>query len=113
MGGEGIHDMDDTSSLLLESANFDGVSVRKTSTRLGLRTDASIRYEKILDPEMTPDAIRPVCQTAEDIDGGARVVSRLSDVKVRGFNEVTLAFDQALWTWYTASPFPVMRSSIL
>ena len=58
MGGEGSMTMDDTTSLLLESANFDGVSVRKTSTRLGLRTRTSIRYEKILDPEMTPDAIR-------------------------------------------------------
>ncbi len=56
--------LDDTTSLLLESANFDGVSVRKTSTRLGLRTDASIRYEKILDPEMTPTAIERSCQAA-------------------------------------------------
>ncbi len=101
MGGEGSMTMDDTTSLLLESANFDGVSVRKTSTRLGLRTDASIRYEKILDPEMTPDAIRRYVKLLEDIDAGARVVSRLSDVKVRGFNEVTLAFDQAFVDRYT------------
>ena len=64
--------LDDTTSLLLESANFDGVSVRKTSTRLGLRTDASIRYEKILDPEMTPTAIERYVKLLEGIDAGAR-----------------------------------------
>ena len=44
---------DDTSSVFLESANFDGATVRKSATKLGLRTDASSRYEKTLDPEMT------------------------------------------------------------
>ena len=47
MGGDASKIEDDTDSLLLESATFDGVSVRKTTTRLGLRTDASMRYEKI------------------------------------------------------------------
>ena len=101
MGGEGSMTLDDTTSLLLESANFDGVSVRKTSTRLGLRTDASIRYEKVLDPEMTPAAIERYVKLLEEIDAGARVVSRLSDVRVRGFDEVTLSFDQAFVDRYT------------
>ena len=52
MGGDASKIDDDTTSLLLESATFDGVSVRKTTTRLGLRTDASMRYEKMLDPEL-------------------------------------------------------------
>ena len=51
MGGLATEIEDDTDSLLLESANFDGVCIRKSETRLGLRTDASIRYEKIIDPE--------------------------------------------------------------
>ncbi len=57
MGGLDSEIEDDTDSLLLESANFDAASVRKSSTRLGLRTDASMRYEKTLDPEMTVPAI--------------------------------------------------------
>jgi phenylalanyl-tRNA synthetase beta chain len=57
MGGELSEITDNTNSLLLESANFDGVSVRKSATRLGLRTDASARYEKTLDPELTVPAI--------------------------------------------------------
>ena len=52
MGGDASKIEDGTTSLLLESATFDGVSVRKTTTRLGLRTDASQRYEKMLDPEL-------------------------------------------------------------
>ena len=49
MGGLDSEIEDDTDACLIESANFDGVSIRKTSSRLGLRTDASMRYEKILD----------------------------------------------------------------
>ena len=56
MGGDASKISDDTTSLLLESATFDGVSVRKTTTRLGLRTDASQRYEKMLDPELCKTA---------------------------------------------------------
>ncbi len=64
MGGLDSEIEDDTDSLLLESANFDAVSVRKSSTRLGLRTDASMRYEKTLDPEITPRRHRPVYEAA-------------------------------------------------
>lgn len=101
MGGESSMTMDDTTSLLLESANFDGVSVRKTSTRLGLRTDASIRYEKVLDPEMTADAIGRYLLLLTAADPGVRVASRLSDVRVRGYDEIEIAFDQAYVDRYT------------
>lgn len=101
MGGESSMTQDDTTSLLLESANFDGVSVRKTSTRLGLRTDASIRYEKVIDPEMTADAIGRYLKLLKDADPGVRVVSRLSDVSVRGYDEIEIVFDQAYVDRYT------------
>ena len=61
MGGLNSEIEDNTDSLLLESANFDAVSVRKSSTRIGLRTDASMRYEKTLDPEMTDVASSTSC----------------------------------------------------
>ena len=62
MGGLDSEIVEDTTSLVLESANFDCVSVRKSSARLSHRTDASMRYEKSLDPEMTVPAApaRPV-----------------------------------------------------
>ncbi|MBQ5883168.1 MAG: phenylalanine--tRNA ligase subunit beta, partial [Clostridia bacterium] len=56
MGGLDSEIVGSTNSVVLECANFDGVSVRKSSSRLGLRTDASARYEKMLDPEMTVTA---------------------------------------------------------
>ena len=52
MGGEGSKVGEDTRQLLLEVATFDPVTVRRTSVRLGLRTDSSARFEKTLDPTL-------------------------------------------------------------
>ena len=75
MGGLNSEIEDNTDSLLLESANFDAVSVRKSSTRIGLRTDASMRYEKTLDPEMTDVAIEHFMQLLTEIDPGVEIIS--------------------------------------
>ena len=101
MGGLDSEIEDDTDSLLLESANFDAVSVRKSSTRLGLRTDASMRYEKTLDPEMCPTAIGRFLKLLLDIDPGAQVVSRLTDVYRKKYPAVSLRFDKAYVDRYT------------
>ena len=57
MGGLDSEIVEDTTTLTLESATFDSVSIRKSTVRLAHRTDASMRYEKCLDPEMTTVAI--------------------------------------------------------
>ena len=57
MGGLDSEIVEDTTALTLESATFDAVSIRKSSVRLAHRTDASMRYEKCLDPEMTVTAL--------------------------------------------------------
>ena len=101
MGGLDSEIEDDTDSLLLESANFDAASVRKSSTRLGLRTDASMRYEKTLDPEMTVPAIGRFMKLLLDIDPEAQVISRLTDVYVRKYPQVELTFDKAYVDRYT------------
>lgn len=101
MGGLDSEIVDDTTSLLLESANFDGVSIRKSSTRLGLRTDASMRYEKVLDPELTMTAAKRYLNLLLSIDPGARVVSRMSDVYVKSYPEISIAFDKAYIDRYT------------
>ncbi|MBP5610927.1 MAG: phenylalanine--tRNA ligase subunit beta, partial [Clostridia bacterium] len=101
MGGLASEIEDDTDALFLESANFNGISVRKTSSRLGLRTDASMRYEKMLDPELTVPAIERfldlLFQTAPD----AKVTSRLTDVYVHKFEKITLEIDKAFVDRYT------------
>ncbi len=101
MGGLASEIEDDTDSLLLESATFSAVSVRKTSTRLGLRTDASMRYEKTLDPEMTKLAAERFLRLLSEIDPGARVVSALTDVYPTRYETITLTIDKAFVDRYT------------
>ena len=101
MGGLDSEIADDTDSLLIESANFDGVSVRKSTVRLGLRTDASMRYEKMLDPEMTVPAIGRYLELLFSICPGAKVISRLSDSYPHKYAGVTLEFDKKYVDRYT------------
>ena len=101
MGGLDSEIVDNTTAVVLESANFDGISVRKSSSRLGLRTDASMRYEKILDPELTLIAIKRFIKLLTDIDSGAAVSSQLTDCYVRSYPTITLSFDKRYVDRYT------------
>ena len=101
MGGLDSEIEDDTDTLLLESASFDAVSVRKSSTRLGLRTDASMRYEKTLDPEMTRLASERFLALLFGIDKGVRVTSSLTDVYPTHYETITLEIDKAYVDRYT------------
>ncbi len=101
MGGELSEITDVTDSVLLESANFDGVSVRKSATRLGLRTDASSRYEKIIDPELTIPAIERFIKLLTDIDPDIKVTSSLTDSYVKQYDRITIDFDKAYVDKYT------------
>ena len=101
MGGLDSEIVEDTTTLTLESATFDAVSVRKSSVRLAHRTDASMRYEKCLDPEMTVPAIARFVKLLTDTDAGARVVSSLTDDYAYHYPTVTLEFDQAYVDRYT------------
>ncbi len=101
MGGLDSEIVGDTDAVVLECANFDGVSVRKSSSRLGLRTDASARYEKMLDPEMTVTAAKRFAYLLQSIDSGAKVASQLTDEYVRKYPEITISFDKAFVDKYT------------
>jgi len=101
MGGELSSIADDTTSVLLECANFDATSIRKSATRLGLRTDASARYEKTLDPEMTVTAIERFMKLLKDIDPGVKVTSCLTDSYVKRFKDIVVDFDKAYVDKYT------------
>ena len=101
MGGLDSEIVGETNSVVLESANFDGVSVRKSSSRLGLRTDASARYEKMLDPEMTVTAAKRFAYLLKSIDEGATVASQLTDEYVRKYPEINITFNKAYVDKYT------------
>ena len=80
MGGLDSEIKDNTNSVFLESACFDSASVRKTAIKLGLRTEASSRYEKSLDPEMTTTAINRFVFILKQIDPNILIESSLTDV---------------------------------
>jgi len=101
MGGLDSEIVDDTTSLTLESANFDAVSVRKSSSRLAHRTDASMRYEKSLDPEMTTVAAARFVKLLSDYDNGVKVTSSLTDEYIGKYDKVTLNFDKKFVDRYT------------
>ena len=101
MGGDASKIEDGTTSLLLESATFDGVSVRKTTTRLGLRTDASMRYEKMLDPELCRIATERLLFILMKLDAGATVISAFTDDYVNRYPTITLEFDKKYVDRYT------------
>ena len=101
MGGLDSEIVDDTTTLTLESATFDAASIRKSTVRLSHRTDASMRYEKSLDPEMTVPAIARFVKLLADIDSEMKVVSSLSDVYKKKYDTVTLDFDKKFVDRYT------------
>ena len=70
MGGENSKVLDDVTTILFESANFDGPNVRITAKKVGLRTDSSAKFEKGLDPNNTLAAINRACQLVEELDAG-------------------------------------------
>lgn len=101
MGGLDSEIVEDTTTLTLESATFDAVSIRKSTVRLSHRTDASMRYEKCLDPEMTVPAIARFVKLMTDIDGGVQVVSSLTDEYAYHYDTVKLDFDKSFVDKYT------------
>lgn len=70
MGGENSEIVEDTVDVVFESANFLGSSVRKTAAALGMRTDASSKFEKGLDPMNTLPAVERACQLVEELGAG-------------------------------------------
>ena len=70
MGGENSEIVDDTTTVVFESANFNGTSIRQTALALGMRTDASGKFEKNLDPMMTVPAVNRACELVEILGAG-------------------------------------------
>ena len=79
MGGENSMITDDVTTMVLEVANFDGVNIRKSSKKVGFRTDASGKFEKGLDPNNALAAMNRACQLIEEI-GAGEVVGGIVDV---------------------------------
>lgn len=70
MGGENSEIQDDTTTVVFESANFNGTSIRQTALALGMRTESSGKFEKNLDPMMTLPALQRACELVELLSCG-------------------------------------------
>lgn len=92
MGGEYSGIMDDTTTIVFESAMFNGVSVRRTAKALGMRTEASARYEKELDATGCLRSLTRALQLVEMLDAGD-VVGGVVDCDHSNKEPVTLKFD--------------------
>ncbi len=92
MGGENSMITDDVKTMLFESACFDGTNIRLSSKKVGLRTDASGKFEKGLDPNNAINAINRACQLIEEL-GAGEVVGGVVDVYPVKKEEITIPFE--------------------
>ncbi len=92
MGGENSMVTDEMETLLFEAANFDSTNIRLSSKRIGLRTDASGKFEKELHPNSAMEAINRACQLVEEM-GAGEVVGGSVDVYPHPPEDVTLPFE--------------------
>ena len=92
MGGENSEITENTEYAVFESANFNGVSIRKTATALTMRTDASSRFEKGLDIENTLPAVQRACELVERL-GAGEVVDGVIDIRAKEFSPLKLALE--------------------
>lgn len=81
MGGANSQITEGTTSIILEAATFDAAMVRKTSRKFGLLSDASLRFEKTLDPELAEAALLRACELVLEACPDAKIASNVVDVK--------------------------------
>jgi phenylalanyl-tRNA synthetase beta chain len=80
IGGEGSGIKNDTTDIIIESANFNGANVRRTSTALGLRTEAVQRFEKQLDPNLALTAMLRAIELILEVSPGASLAGPITDI---------------------------------
>lgn len=107
MGGEGSGVSERTTHIVFESANFDPVSVRKTSTKLGLRSESSARFEKSLDPNLCESALKRAVELMNELSPGARVASNVVDVYPRPSKTITVSLTVELVNGRLGTNIPV------
>ncbi len=93
MGGVESSVHEGTTDIIFESANFDPVSVRKTSQRLGLRSESSMRFEKSLDPMACRPAILSAAEKLLDICPRAKIETELTDEFPHPFDQTSIKLD--------------------
>ena len=106
MGGMDSEITDNTTSVLIESANFDSYKVRTTAISLGLRTEASSRYEKSLDPELTKIALLRYVRLVKEFDKSATISSQICDVYNKKYPKLEIEISKEFIDKYVGISFP-------
>lgn len=92
MGGENSKITDSVSTMVFESACFNGTNIRLSAKKVGLRTDASGKYEKGLDPNTAKEAVNRACQLIEEL-GAGEVIGGIIDIYSQKREENRVPFD--------------------
>ena len=92
----GLHSgvSENTQTIFFEAANWDAVTIRKTSTKIGIRTDSSQRFEKSLDPEMTVPAIARALELLRKTDPNLQIKGDLIDIKGKNIPKISIEIDE-------------------
>ncbi len=96
MGGQNSEINNKTTEIILESANFKAANIRRTSIKLGLRSDSSARFEKSLDPQLADLAIKKAIELILSINPEAYVASKLVDINNNPFKKIVLKVSEEL-----------------
>ncbi|MEG0566151.1 MAG: phenylalanine--tRNA ligase subunit beta, partial [Hungatella sp.] len=94
MGGENSKITDDVKTMIFEAACFDGTNIRLSAKKVGIRTDASGKFEKGLDPNNAEEAVNRACQLIEEL-GAGEVVGGIIDLYPEKRVERRIPFDAA------------------
>ena len=105
MGGANSEIIGDTAMVLFESANFNGTSIHRTAAALNMRTEASSRYEKGLDPMNTLKAVQRACELGELL-GAGEVVDGVMDVIAKDSAPVTVQLEPAKLNRFLGTDIP-------
>ncbi len=106
MGGEGTEISEGATSVFLECANFSPVRVRQTSTRVGKRTDSSLRFEKSLDPVLAREGVLRAAKMILDLCPGAKVIGPLQDVGFEPAERIEIRTDAKFIAQRLGAPLP-------
>jgi len=90
MGGLNSEIKQDTTSVIIESACFNASRIRKTSISIGLRTEASLRYEKSLDPQLTSQALARYVKLIKTYDKNAEITSAFTDIIMYSYPKIEI-----------------------
>lgn len=93
MGGESSSIKEDTKNILIESAYFDHIAIRKSSTISGIKTDASYRFEREIDHTLTLSALNRVVDLIVTLDKNAKIASHAKEVNAKQFENRRIVFD--------------------